>query len=68
MAALASTSYLAIKYRPIKVPVLPKPALQWTARALPFESSFSHKLMNYIAKAFEGLEPSGNSISTVFIL
>jgi hypothetical protein len=68
MAALASTSYLAMRYRPMRVPVLPKPALQWTAIALPLESSSSHRLINLADISFGGFYPSGYSIFITEIL
>ena len=46
-----------IQYKPIKVPVRPSPALQWTARA-PF--SFSAAVKNYGTISSGGAVPSWN--------
>lgn len=51
--ALGSNMYFYIIYIPIKVPVLPRPALQCTAMALPpYFISDSHILTNVYITAY----------------
>jgi hypothetical protein len=55
-------------YRPIKVPVLPSPALQWTATAYPpYLISYSHIFINLDTISSEGHDPSKNSKSCTLI-
>ena len=56
MASGPPKPYFFIKYKAIKVPVLPKPALQWMAIAPSVESNI---LKNLFMTDLGGILPSG---------